>query len=156
MKSTAHDRWLYITVIFAYNVEFQKAENDGVKGQHPCEEIHDKGPSPWPPSRVHFPLEIKSSNVFPSILEVSPRYFSRRRRTEQLTCTPPQICASFSLHGLARISQLTLLREGDRHGTNHASPTRMPQRIPLSTMRHSGYSRSMKEVEPSVSALAMF
>jgi hypothetical protein len=39
---TAHDQMMYITIEFYGDVESHKADDDGSKGQYPCEDIHDK------------------------------------------------------------------------------------------------------------------
>jgi hypothetical protein len=68
---------MYLTIYFTCNVESHKGDNDGGEGQGPCGEIHEIRPFPWSPSGVHLPLEIKSSEKFPSIPEVSQRLASR-------------------------------------------------------------------------------
>ena len=68
---TAHDQQMYITIKFRCKVEYHKGNDVGTKGQYPWYHVPDKRPSPWPLSRVHFPLKANRSNVFPSIPDVS-------------------------------------------------------------------------------------
>jgi hypothetical protein len=77
------DNWrTYVTIEFLCKVESHEADDDADKGKHPCGDIHDKRPSPWPPTGVDLPLEIEGGEEFPSI----PRYKWRRphRRRENV------------------------------------------------------------------------
>ena len=61
----------HITTELSGKVETHKTDNDADKGKHPCGDIHDERPSPWPPSCVDLPLEIEGSDKFPSIPFIS-------------------------------------------------------------------------------------
>ena len=124
---------MYLTVNFPCDVESHKGENNGDKGQSSCGDIHEKRPSPWPPSLVELPLEINSNDEFPSIPDVSPRRSSRC--PGKLTCTSPQKRETASRSSLVGIFQLMLLQEGNGSGTNHTTPMRTARMIPLFTMR---------------------
>jgi len=56
-----------VTIKLPSKVESHKADNDADKGEDPRGDIHDERPSPWPPSGVDLPLEIKGSDELPSI-----------------------------------------------------------------------------------------
>ncbi len=58
---------MYITIELLVKVEPHQAENDANEGEHPGSDIHDKRPSPRPPSSVYLPFKVKSSDKFPSI-----------------------------------------------------------------------------------------
>jgi hypothetical protein len=64
---------MYLTIGFRCKAGFRKGDNDGDKGQSPCADVWNIRPPPWSPSRVHLPVEIKCSEIFPSIRDVSQR-----------------------------------------------------------------------------------
>lgn len=57
---------MYITIELPFKVESHQADYEADESEHPGGDIHDKGPSPWPPSSVNLPFKVKSSNKFPS------------------------------------------------------------------------------------------
>jgi hypothetical protein len=57
---------MYITVERPFKVESHQADYEAYESEHPGGDIHDKRPSPWPPSSVDLPFKVKSSNKFPS------------------------------------------------------------------------------------------
>lgn len=57
---------MYITIELPFKVEPHQGDYYAHEGEHPGGDIHDKRPSPRPPSSVDLPFKIKSSDKFPS------------------------------------------------------------------------------------------
>jgi hypothetical protein len=81
---TANSGQAHVTIEFSRNVETHKTDNDADKGKHPCDDIHDERPSPWPPPGVDLPLEIEGSNEFPSIPDISGGNLDDVRESSQV------------------------------------------------------------------------
>lgn len=57
---------MYITIELPSKVESHQADYEADESEHPGGDIHDKRPSPWPPSSVDLPFKVKSRKKFPS------------------------------------------------------------------------------------------
>jgi hypothetical protein len=57
---------MHITIELPFKVETHQAGYEADESEHPGGYIHDKRPSPWPPSSIDLPFKVKSSEEFPS------------------------------------------------------------------------------------------
>jgi hypothetical protein len=57
---------MYITIELPFNVESHQAGDEADESEHPGGDIHDKRPSPRPPSSVDLPFKVKRGDKFPS------------------------------------------------------------------------------------------
>jgi hypothetical protein len=58
--------WIYITIELPVKVESHQAGYEADESEHPGDDVHDKRPSPRPPSSVDLQFKVKSGNKFPS------------------------------------------------------------------------------------------
>jgi hypothetical protein len=57
---------MYITVELLFKAESHQAGYEADESERPGGDIHDKRPSPRPPSSVDLQFKVESSNKFPS------------------------------------------------------------------------------------------
>ena len=57
---------MYITIELPFKVESHQAGYEAGESEHPGGDIHNKRPSPRPPSSVDLQFKVESSHKFPS------------------------------------------------------------------------------------------